>query len=316
MLQSYNLLACASVQKLAHGPFIFIVQLLCRREPESMVFSPKAFLTFKHSFSLQNQKVNFRLSRCPLKKIMVWEQHKVEEEAMPGNGAACGTWSSTCFQLQATHLALPPCRNPEEDGTANPVPGREAQPCCTIPQPDSCLWGLFQLSESSMMRSKCDQISDLYSHDLLREGEVKLPLSNLCKLTTNGVILPLSQHWKKYLSLLFLAIKLIPLCFLFIKSAYKFALHKKGSNDKTSYRLWSSTFESKIDSSEKTLSFYSEILPIIYTNEIPEWYKLCPQWYWYSDNKVNEITHVWMMAEDTPARLLHLSNTFQRIKRV
>lgn len=35
-------------------------------------------------------------------------------------------------------------RDPEEDGTANSAPGRKAQPCCTIPQPDSCLWDLFQ----------------------------------------------------------------------------------------------------------------------------------------------------------------------------
>lgn len=88
-----------------------------------------------------------------------------------------------------------------------------------------------------MIRSKCDQISDSYSPDLLREGELKLSVSNLCKLTTNGVILSLSQHRKKYLSLLFLAIKLTPFWFLFMKSAYKFALHKKGSNSKTSYRL-------------------------------------------------------------------------------
>lgn len=108
-LLSYNLFACASVQKLAHGPFMFIVHLLCHREPESMIFSWKVFLTFKHSFSLQNQKAKFRLSRCRLQKIMVWQQHKVEE-AVLGNGAAWGTWSSTCFQLQATHLALPPCQ--------------------------------------------------------------------------------------------------------------------------------------------------------------------------------------------------------------
>lgn len=151
---------------------------------------------------------------------------------LPGGHEAALAFSSKPHIWHCHHA-----RDPEEDGTANSVPGREAQPCCTIPWPDSWLWVLFQLNISSMIRSKSDQISDSYSPDPLREGEVKLPLSNLCKLTTNGVILSLSQHLEKYLSLLFLAMKLTLLWLLFIKSAYKFALHKKGSNSKSSYRL-------------------------------------------------------------------------------
>lgn len=173
--------------------------------------------------------------------------------AAQGGGGNARKWS--CQWDTKQHL-LPAASHTSGTATMqgpwggwNCKPGREAQPCYTMPQPGSCLWGLFQLNKSSMMRSKCDQRIDLHSPDLTREDEVKLSLSNLCKLTTNGVIQSLSQHWKKYL--LFLSIKLTPLWLLFIKSTYKFALHKKGNNSKTSYELWSNTFVSKKYSCEK-----------------------------------------------------------------
>lgn len=80
---------------------MFIVQLLCHREPGSMIFSPKVFLTFQHSFSLQNQK-----RKVQAFKVSATEDHGWTVTEGGGGNAGVRKWS--CLWDVKQHLPPAP----------------------------------------------------------------------------------------------------------------------------------------------------------------------------------------------------------------